>query len=284
MNDTPITGSSMNDSMNGSMNNSMNDPNDPNDPSDPNDRSAPDEMRDADGRPRLLPSDERPQGAPARYTLNYPSTWSHLDLDPSTRDVAIRRRVEEEAAKLRAKGKAVDRDLVDELIRGTRRSAREAYARGALQIASLIAFLSDGNPLSATALVLRTRIPEGESTDLGELMLTGGIHVNRTSPGRGSELNQVHIMELPEVGSVGRLTTVEDFDHGGPAPVRTAVHQVVIPVPSSRDLMVLASTTPNINMAETFFEVFDAIAGTFRFHESAEPEAPAPSEGSEVGA
>ncbi|MFG2895346.1 hypothetical protein [Streptomyces sp. NPDC048248] len=231
----------------------------------------PNETTDGNGQQRLLISDQRPPGAPARYTLRYPSTWSHLDLDPHTRDVALRRRIEEQAESMRAKGKEVPRELVDELIRNTRKSAREAYAQGALQVGSLIAFLSDSSPLSATAMVLRTRIPEGESTDLADLMLAGGIHVNRTSPGRGSELNRVHIMELPEVGSVGRMTSLEDFDHKGPALVRTAVHQVVIPVPSSRDLMVLVSTTPNINMAEKFFEVFDAIAATFRFHDSEDP-------------
>ncbi|WP_187370000.1 hypothetical protein [Streptomyces boluensis] len=247
----------------------------------------PNEAQDGNGRPRLLPSDERPQGAPARYTLKYPSTWSHLDLDPNTRDVALRRQIEEQAESLRAKGKDVSREVVDEMIRTSRRSAREAYAQGALQVASLVVFLADGSPLSATAMVLRTRIPEDESTDLAELMLAGGMQVNRTSPGRGSELNRVHIMELPEVGSVGRMTSLEDFDYKGPAPVRTAVHQVVIPVPSSRDLMALVSTTPNINMAEKFFEVFDAIAGTFRFHDAEDPgtpEASPSSEGSEVGA
>ncbi|MGW2719120.1 hypothetical protein [Streptomyces sp. NPDC001492] len=224
------------------------------------------EAQDGNGRPRLLPSDERPSGAPARYTLKYPSSWSHLDLDPNTRDVAIRRRIEEQA-----KGVEVERERVDALIREIRKSAREAYAQGALQVGYLLGFLPDGSTLNATAMVLRTRIPEGEPTDLPQMMLAAGVQNSRTSVGRGSDLNRVEIMELPEVGSVGRMTSLEDFDYFGQATIRTAVHQVVIPVPSSRDLMVLASTTPNISLAEKFFEVFDAVAGTFRFHDSEDP-------------
>ncbi|MDI3405752.1 hypothetical protein [Streptomyces cavernicola] len=246
----------------------------------PSETSGISERADGDGRLRLLPSAERPQGAPARYTLKYPSTWTLLDLDPSTRDVAIRRHIEEQA-----KGTDAKPEVVDRIVRETRKSAREAYAQGALQVGSLLAFLPDVSTLMATGLVLRTRIPEGEPTDLGELMLAGGIHVNRTSAGRGSELNRVEIMELPEVGSVGRMTSLEDFDYYGKALVRTAVHQVVIPVPSSRDLMVLAGTTPNISMAEQFFDVFDAIAATFRFHEPEDDpgESATPGAGSEVG-
>ncbi|NUP44295.1 MAG: hypothetical protein HOY76_46550 [Streptomyces sp.] len=224
------------------------------------------EAQDGDRRPRLLPSDERPSGAPARYTLKYPSSWAHLDLDPNTRDVAIRRRIEEQA-----EGVEVERERVDALIRDTRKSAREAYAQGALQVGYLLGFLPDGSTLNATAMVLRTRIPEGEPTDLPQMMLAAGVQNSRTSVGRGSDLNRVEIMELPEVGSVGRMTSLEDFDYFGQATIRTAVHQVVIPVPSSRDLMILASTTPNISLAEKFFEVFDAVAGTFRFHGSEDP-------------
>ncbi|MEU6845329.1 hypothetical protein ABZ930_25970 [Streptomyces sp. NPDC046716] len=222
----------------------------------------------ADERPRLSPVGERPPGAPARYTLRYPSSWSHLDLDPNTRDVAIRRRVEEQA-----EGVDVDRETMDTLIRDTRRSAREAFAQGALQVGYLLGFLQDGSTLNATAMVLRTSIPDGEPTDLTQMMLAAGVRNSRTSVGRHSELNRVEIMELPEVGSVGRMTSLEDFDYFGQATVRTAVHQVVIPVPKSRDLMVLAGTTPNITLADRFFDVFDAVAETFRFHDAGEPEA-----------
>ncbi|MFG2226632.1 hypothetical protein [Streptomyces sp. NPDC048644] len=137
------------------------------------------ETQDGTAQPRLLPSDERPSGAPARYTLRYPSSWAHLDLDPNTRDVAIRRRIEEQARGTQAK-----REHVDSLIRQTRKSAREAYAQGALQVGCMIQFLDDGSTLHATAMVLRTRIPEGESTDLTYLMLAG---VCRTAAPRWGE-------------------------------------------------------------------------------------------------
>lgn len=225
------------------------------------------EAQSGAGRPRLLPSDERPEGAPARYTLNLPSSWVHFDLDPNTRNVAIRRRIEAQA-----EGQGLRREQVDALIREARRSAREAYAQGALQVSGMLTFLADGSTLNATSMLLRTRIPEDEPTDLVQMMLSAGVHQNRTSVGRGTDANRVEIIELPEVGSAGRMTSVEDLDYFGKASVRTAMHQIVIPVPASRDLLVIASSTPNIGMLEAFFKVFDAIAATFRFHDGESPE------------
>ncbi|NLU66429.1 hypothetical protein HCC30_03975 [Streptomyces sp. HNM0574] len=220
----------------------------------------------------LLPSDERPPGAPARYTLKFPSTWSHFDLDPSTRDASIRRRIEEQA-----KGHAkLTRDQVDSLVREARKAAREAHAQGALQVCGLLTFLADGSTLNATTMVMRTRIPEDQSADLVEQMTAAGVANNRRSPGRGTDANRVEIVELPEVGSAGRMTSIEDFDYFGKATVRTAVHQIVIPVPSSRDLIVIGSSTPNISLSENFFNVFDAIATTFRFHDEEVPDGVGP--------
>jgi hypothetical protein len=39
----------------------------------------------------------------------------------------------------------------------------------------------------------------------------------------------------------------------------------VVPVPHSRDFLVVSSSTPNIGLTDAFFDVFDAISGTVRF-------------------
>lgn len=75
-------------------------------------------------------------------------------------------------------------------------------------------------------------------------------------------------MELPQVGAAGRVTRIEDVDYQG-TPVPTAVRHTLIPVPNSRDYLVLASSTPNVDLADQFYEVFDAIAESFRFEDPA---------------
>jgi hypothetical protein len=211
---------------------------------------------------------ERPAGSPTGYRINFPKSWWHFDLDPSTRDASIRRRVE----KVAAGRDDIDREQLDSLVRELRRTTREAHARGALQAAGMLAFLTDGSTMTATTVVLRTEIPEGEPADLYPLMVSAGVHNNRASVGRGTGANTVEIMEVPELGSVGRMTSVEDVDYAGRATVRTGMHHVVVPVPGSRTLLIISSSTPNITMLDEFFEVFDAIAGTFRFRDGAGPE------------
>ncbi|MFF8373611.1 hypothetical protein ACF05W_33030 [Streptomyces lydicus] len=75
------------------------------------------------------PVTERPEGAPAGYTLRFPDSWWQLDLDPSTRDASIRRRIEDQVKQ----APQLSREQVDALIRTTRRTAREAHAQGALR-------------------------------------------------------------------------------------------------------------------------------------------------------
>lgn len=211
---------------------------------------------------------ERPAGAPAWYTMRIPSSWWHFDLDPNTLDGSIRRRVEAAAAGHRD----VTREQVDSLARRLRKMAREAHVRGAVQAAGMLGFLSDGSTLLATSVVLRIPIPEDEGDDLYGLMAAAGVQNNRNSVGRGTGANTVEIMEIPALGAVGRMTSVEDVDYFGQATVRCGVHHVVVPVPNTRDLVMISSSTPNMTMLDEFFEVFDAVAATFRFLDGPRPE------------
>lgn len=51
----------------------------------------------------------------------------------------------------------------------------------------------------------------------------------------------------------------------GRGTVRTALMHTVVPVPNSRDFLVVSSSTPNLSLVDAFFDVFDAISGTVRF-------------------
>ncbi|MFC9133311.1 hypothetical protein ACFT4A_41610 [Streptomyces sp. NPDC057099] len=210
---------------------------------------------------------EQSEGAPAGYTLRFPDSWWHLDLDPNTRDASIRRRIESQVEK----APQLSREQVDELIRSTRRIAREAHAQGALRASGMLRILNAGSGplvLSATTAVLRISVPEGQSEDLADLVVAAGVQLGTQAEGTGLPPGEVELLELPQVGAVGRITRIEDVDHKG-TPVPTAMRHTLIPVPDSRDYLVLASSTPNVDLAEQFYEVFDAIAESFRFEDPA---------------
>ncbi|MFI1170335.1 hypothetical protein [Streptomyces melanogenes] len=198
--------------------------------------------------------------APGQFTLSYPDTWWTLDLDAQTRDAAIRRKIEAQAP-----GDDVDRELLDALIRATRKTAREAHAQGALQVAGMIQFTESGAVLSATALVMRVTPPEDSSTDLAELLIPVALKNADNPMGRGTRANRVEMVELSGVGAVGRATSIEDIDYWGRGTVRTATMHTVVPVPHSRDFLVISCLTPNLSLVDAFFDLFDAISGTLRF-------------------
>lgn len=214
------------------------------------------------------PVTEQPEGAPAGYKLRFPDSWWHLDLDPGTRDASIRRRIESQVKK----APQLSREQVDELIRSTRRTAREAHAQGALRASGMLRILPAGSGplvLSATTVVLRISVPEDQAEALADLVVAAGMQLGTEAEGTGLSPGEVELVELPQVGAAGRITRIEDVDYKG-RPVPTAVrHTLMIPVPNSRDYLVLVSSTPNVDLADQFYEVFDAIAESFRFEDPA---------------
>ncbi|MEU6843525.1 hypothetical protein ABZ930_16785 [Streptomyces sp. NPDC046716] len=213
------------------------------------------------------PVTERPDAAPAGYTLRFPDSWWQLDLDPNTRDASIRRRVESQLEK----GPRLTREQVDGLIRSTRRIARDAYAKGALRAAGMLRILPAGSGplvLSATTVVLRISVPEDQAEDLADLVVAAGLQLGTDAEGTGLPPGEVELVELPGVGPAGRITRIEEVEHRGTR-VPTAVRHTLVPVPNSQDYLVLACSTPNVDLAEQFHDVFDAIAESLRFEDPA---------------
>ncbi|MGP4112114.1 hypothetical protein ACTWP5_14510 [Streptomyces sp. 4N509B] len=206
-------------------------------------------------------------GVPAAYGLRFPASWWNLDLNPNTRDAAIRRRILSdlggEAALTSAPADA--RAGLESLIRAARRSAREAHARGALQLAGMFDLLEDGSVLIGNVMVLCVNLPEGTTPDLSELMLAYAVQGARNPLGQGTRARRNEIIELPHVGPAGRATSVEDIDFYGRGWARVAISQTVVPVPGTHSLLVVAGTTPNLTLVDAFFDMFDAIAGTLTF-------------------
>ncbi|MFD7298887.1 hypothetical protein ACFV9W_36880 [Streptomyces sp. NPDC059897] len=227
------------------------------------------------------PVTERPPGAPAGYRLKFPGSWWHLDLDPNTRDASIRRKVEAQVKNV----PGLSREQVDTLVRDTRRTARDAYAQGALQASGMLRVLnySDGPVvLSATTIVLRVSVPEDQSEDLADLVIAAAMQLGNEAEGSGLPVGEVEMVDLPMVGPAGRVTRIEEVDLKGRR-VPTAMRHTLIPVPNSRDYLVLACSTTSMNLAEQFYEVFDAIADSFHFEDPPTRTGEAPSSTEDTG-
>ncbi|MYT73842.1 MULTISPECIES: hypothetical protein [unclassified Streptomyces] len=208
-------------------------------------------------------TEQREAAAPAEYSLRFPDSWWHLDLDPSTRDASIRRRVEAQVEK----APQLTREQLDGLIRNTRRIAREAHAQGALRAAGMLRILRAGSGplvLSATTVVLRISVHEDDAEDLADVVMAAAVQIGTEAEGTGMPPGEVELVELPHAGAAGRITRIEDVDYRG-TPVPTAVRHTLVPVPNTDDYLVLSSSTPNVDLAEQFYEVFDAIAESLRF-------------------
>ncbi len=205
-------------------------------------------------------------GTPTVYGLRFPVSWWNLDLDPSTRDASIRRRIEAGLGDdARARATPEERAGLDALIRAARRGAKEAHARGALQLAGMFDLLEDGSALIGNVMVLCVNLPEGASPDLTELMLAYAVHGARNPLGKGTRARQNDIIELPRVGPAGRATSVEDIDFYGRGWARVAIMQTLVPLPGTDSLLVVAGTTPNLTLVDPFFDMFDAITSTLTF-------------------
>ncbi|MFE6178857.1 hypothetical protein [Streptomyces sp. NPDC056464] len=212
------------------------------------------------------PDTAEPAAVPGRYFLRFPGSWWNLDLDPSTRDAAIRRRLLEGLEPSRP-GQPLDREtaeLADALVRSARKAARQAHARGALQLAGIFE-LFDGAPLIASTMVFRVSPPKDTEAALCDLLVAYAVRNAGLPHGRGTRANGAEFIELPLAGPAGRVTSVEDVDFYGRGWVRMAIMQTVVPIPGTRDFLVVASTTPNLTLRDEFFTVFDAIAETLFF-------------------
>ncbi|ANW20431.1 hypothetical protein [Streptomyces clavuligerus] len=209
--------------------------------------------------------------APRHFTMDLPDAWWTFDLDPGTRDASVRRYVEEQA-----RGRPVGRALLDRVVRMAHGAVRDAAARRALRAAGLVMFLPEGSLLFATTVVTRVAPPADPSADLAELLLPvlrrnehDGAHED---PGADRRVTRIATPVLPGLGPVGRVIGIEDVQLGCPdadcglgESIPMALMHTVVPVPHSREFLVISSATPNLSLTEEFHELFAAIGGSLRF-------------------
>ncbi|WP_328917929.1 MULTISPECIES: hypothetical protein [unclassified Streptomyces] len=198
------------------------------------------------------------------FSLTVPMSWWEFDLHPATRDDSVRRmlarRVKENPAL------APHRDVLGRFLR---KAARDAYESGAVYVGCM-AQNFDALPLTATVTVslVGARTPEGRLPAADPASIVAGLRPKEAAR-EGDTWRKVTTVEIPETGLAARTYGVEDVTVPGDArAVRTVLMQTFIPLPGRADQVALvAAGSSVIDLADSFFDIFDAVTGTFRYRE-----------------
>jgi hypothetical protein len=195
------------------------------------------------------------------FTITVPTSWWEFDVQPAT-EASIRRLMGQRARENSAL--AEHRGTMTKFLN---RAARQAYDSGAVYIGCMAQNFG-AIPLTATVTVsaVGARTPEGELLPTDPAAIVAGL---RDVPARreGGPWRKVTAVEIPEVGTAARTYGIEDVEEpGGGRALRAVLMQTFIPFPHQADRVALVSCSSAVlDLADSFFDIFDAVTSTFRF-------------------
>ncbi|WP_059013152.1 hypothetical protein [Streptomyces specialis] len=197
------------------------------------------------------------------FRISVPDSWWEFDLRPETRDNSIRRMVDE-----RIQGQpdmAQHRELITSFLR---RQAREAWDSGAVYCGCMAQSFGGGPPVTAsvTVSVIGARPAAGGPLPPDPASIAAQLGT-RTARKEGDAWREVSTVDIKDVGVAARTRGIEDISvPGDTRHVRAVLMQTFIPVPDDAQAVALVSGSSQVlDLADSFFDVFDAITSTFRF-------------------
>ncbi|WP_129840768.1 hypothetical protein [Streptomyces sp. RFCAC02] len=197
------------------------------------------------------------------FRISVPDSWWEFDLRPETRDNSIRRMVDERVRNVPEL--AEHREVVASFLR---RQARQAWDSGAVYCGCMAESFGGGPPITATVTVsiIGARTSSGEVLPTDPAAIAGQLGT-KTARREGDAWRDVSTADIPEVGTVARTKGVEDIAVPGDSrTVRAVLMQTFIPIPGDQQAVALVSGSSQVlDLADSFFDVFDAITSTFRF-------------------
>ncbi|MDT0310358.1 hypothetical protein RM780_25910 [Streptomyces sp. DSM 44917] len=197
------------------------------------------------------------------FRISVPDSWWEFDLRPETRDDSIRRMLDE---RIRVQPEfAPHRDTIGAFLR---RQAREAWESGAVYCGCMAQSFGGGPPVTAavTVSLIGARTSKGEILPTDPAAIAGQLGT-RQAKKPGDAWREVTTVDIKEVGPAARTRGVEDISvPGDTRTVRAVLMQTFIPVPGDQQAVALVSGSSQVlDLADSFFDVFDAITSTFRF-------------------
>jgi hypothetical protein len=176
------------------------------------------------------------------FRIKVPESWWEFDVRPESRDDSIRRMVNE-----RVRQRPELEQYRDTYVDFLRKAAVDAWKSGALYCGCMAESFGGDTPITGSVTV----------------SLVGGRNE------RGEPLSNDPTVDIPGVGPAARTFGIEDIVVPGDPlnrAIRAVLMQTYIPVPGQEGKVALvAGSSQVLDLADSFFDIFDAITSTFRF-------------------
>lgn len=190
---------------------------------------------------------------PRGFELRLPESWLEFDVWRATRTGDLPRLLDARIAQ--------DPELKPyrgALVMALRRAASEAERHGALFCATMSELVEDAGMLAATVMVFQTDATLDPADNTAEVIAS---QLTSVAPSEGAaRWRRIDIVEIP-AGRAVRVQGVEPVDLGGQS-VDCVVMQTLIPVPDGPGVLNVAATSPQVELAESMLDLFDAISAT----------------------
>ncbi|MGW0737238.1 hypothetical protein [Streptomyces sp. NPDC002851] len=197
------------------------------------------------------------------FHIKVPQSWWEFDIRPASRDQTIRELVNE-----RVRQRPELSDHRDAFTSFLQKAARDAWQSGALYCGCMAESFGGEAPVtgSVTVSVIGARTDDGEILPTDPQLIAQQISP-REARREGDAWRKVTTVEIPQVGTVARTYGIEDVTvPGDERTVRAVLMQTFIPVPEQEGMVALVSGSSQVlDLADSFFDMFDAITSTFRF-------------------
>ncbi|MBJ6644387.1 hypothetical protein DD630_20320 [Streptomyces sp. BSE7F] len=199
------------------------------------------------------------------FRIKVPESWWEFDVRPESRDDSIHRMVSE-----RVRAHPELEPHRDTFVSFLRKAAADAWKSGALYCGCMAESFGGDTPItgSVTVSLVGGRTSKGDPLPTDPEAVIAQLAVKEARR-EGDSWRKVTTVDIPGVGPAARTYGIEDV----PVPddelgrtIRAVLMQTFIPVPGQEGKVALvAGSSQVLDLAESFFDIFDAITSTFRF-------------------
>ncbi|MFH9333405.1 hypothetical protein ACH4KU_31105 [Streptomyces althioticus] len=199
------------------------------------------------------------------FRIKVPESWWEFDVRPESRDDSIHRMVNE---RLRAHPELASHR--DTYVSFLRKAAADAWKSGALYCGCMAESFGGATPItgSVTVSLVGGRTSKGDPLPTDPEAVTAQLAVKEARR-EGDSWRKVTTVDIPGVGPAARTYGIEDVPVPGDElgrTIRAVLMQTFVPVPGQEGKVALvAGSSQVLDLAESFFDIFDAITSTFRF-------------------
>ncbi|MEU3334063.1 hypothetical protein [Streptomyces sp. NPDC006668] len=199
------------------------------------------------------------------FRINVPESWWEFDVRPESRDDSIRRMVSE---RMRQHPELAPHR--DTYVGFLRKAAADAWKSGALYCGCMAESFGGETPItgSVTVSLVGGRTRDGAPLSTDPAAIAAGL-APKEARKEGDSWRKVTTVDIPGVGPAARTHGIEDVavpDDSLGRTLRAVLMQTFIPVPGQEGKVALvAGSSQVLDLADSFFDIFDAITSTFRF-------------------